>query len=611
MNRAPRHQDHSTHNPVDHREPEQTYMAAPDEQTQYSRRYIFFKRLFSTQLSSGPLRIRLLALGFLVVFGAITGKLVYLGMKPETPQTIRNAAADAMSSTRPDIIDRNGDILATDKKVMSIFAVPKQILDKDEVVELLTAVLPDLKAKDLRERIDTKKGFVWIKRAVSDKERQEVFRLGLPGIGFMPEHKRIYPNGPLAAHVLGFTNVDNNGIAGIEKYIDGQVGLADLQGAGFRLKAEDLQPVQLSIDIKATHALRDELQSGMIKYKAKSCAGAIMDVNTGEVIALTSLPDYDPNNPVDALDPNRINHAIIGVYEMGSTFKALTLAMAIDSGKANLNSRVDTRAQMRYGRHTIHDDHAQNRVLTMPEVFYHSSNIGTARFALMVGIEGHKAFLRKAGQLDRMRTELPESAEPIVPKNWGELSTVTIAFGHGLAVAPLQAEMAVAALVNGGTLITPTFLKRNEDQAKRGAQAIIKPETSESLRYMLRLNAEIGTAKKADIPGYFVGAKTGTANKNFYGHYVTDRVFTTFMAVVPADKPKYLFMVVYDEPQALPEDGYKTAAYNSGVVTGKVIERVAPLLGLAPRIELPTQPFPLLARLGIGTKQQAPGTTPR
>jgi len=576
-----------------------------------TRRRLQLHAIFSTQLSSGPSRIRLLALGFFILFGAITGKLIYLGMKGEAPQAVKSAAADAISSARPDIIDRNGDILATDTKVMSIFAEPKRIIDKDEAVELLTAVLPDVNAKELRERIDSKKGFVWIKRAVSDKERQEVFRLGLPGIGFMPEHKRIYPNGPLAAHVLGFTNIDNNGIAGIEKYIDGQ-GLADLHGAGFRLTAEDLQPVQLSIDIKATHVLRDELETGMVKYRAKSCAGAIMDVNTGEVIALTSLPDYDPNNPVDALDPNRINHAIVGVYEMGSTFKALTLAMAIDSGKANINSRVDTRAQMRYGRHTIHDYHAQNRVLTMPEVFYHSSNIGTARFALMVGVEGHKAFLRKAGQLDRMRTELPESAEPIVPRNWGELSTVTIAFGHGLAVAPLQAEMAVAALVNGGTLITPTFLKRSEAEAKRDAPVIIRPETSESLRYLMRVNAEIGSAKKADIPGYFVGGKTGTAEKNFNGHYVHDRLFTTFMAIVPADKPKYLFMVVYDEPQALPEDGgYKTAAYNSGVVTGNVIRRLAPMLGLAPRLELPTQPFPLLAHLGIGIKPQAPGTTPQ
>jgi len=569
---------------------------------------LFDKRWIFADVSKSNSRVKLVAVGFVLLFAAINGKLIYLGLKPEPAQTAKSAASDAISGARPDILDRNGDVLATDVKVMSIFAEPKRIIDKDEAVELLTAVLPGVDAKELRERIGSRKGFIWVKRAVTEKERAEVFHLGLPGIGFLPEHKRSYPNGPIAAHVVGFTNTDNNGIAGMEKYIDGE-GLADLHGAGFRLTPEDLKPIQLSIDIKATHALRDELVWGMGHFKAKAAAGAIMDVNTGEVVAMTSLPDYDPNTPAEALDPNHINRAVVGVYEMGSTFKALTLAMAMDSGKANLNTRVDARGTLRYGRFQIHDYHAQNRSLTLPEVFTYSSNIGTSKLALMVGVDGHKAFLRKAGMLDRMKTELPESAEPIVPKHWGELNTITIAFGHGLAVAPLQAEMAVAALSNGGYLIRPTFLKRTEAEAKKDAPQIVKTETSESLRYIMRLNADIGSGKKADVPGYFVGAKTGTAEKVVGGRYNKNRLFTTFMALVPADKPKYLFMVVYDEPQGLPEThGYATAAWNAGVVTGRVIERVTPILGLPPRFELPTQPFPMLAKLGIGMK--APGTTP-
>jgi len=587
--------------------------AEPANRTPKSRKPWLSGRLqglFSTNVSYGPDRIRFVALCFLGIFATISGKLIYLGLKPEAPQTVKSAALDALSGARPDILDRNGDILATDIKVMSVFAEPRRILDKDEAVELLSAVLPGIDAKELRERIGSKKGFVWVKRAVTPKEQQEVFHLGLPGIGFLPENKRSYPNGPLAAHVLGYTNTDNNGIAGMEKYIDGQ-GLADLHGAGFRLTPEDLKPVRLSIDIRATHVLRDELQEGMVRYRAKAAAGAILDVNTGEVIALTSLPDYDPNNPVDALDKDHLNRAVVGVYEMGSTFKALTLAMAMDSGKANLNSRIDVRGTLRYGRHTIHDFHGQNRTLTLPEVFKYSSNIGTAKFALMVGIEGHKAFLRRLGQMDRMKTELPESTEPLYPKNWSEVSTVTIAYGHGIAVAPLQAQMAVAALVNGGYLMRPTFLKRTEEEAKKDAERVIKPETSEALRYIMRLNAEEGSARKADIPGYFVGGKTGTAEKVFGGRYVHNRLFTTFMALVPADKPKYLFMVVYDEPQGVTEGhGTAVAANNAGVVTGKVIERVTPLLGLAPRFEPPTQPFPMLAKLGIGTRQPQ-GTTPR
>ncbi len=555
---------------------------------------------FSTSLATSPQRIRVVAALFLGLYLVICGKLVYLGFKPD-PATARRAAAEAVAASRPDILDRNGEILATDVKTMSVFAEPKRLVDKDEATELLTAVLPGLDARDLRERLGaSKKGFVWVKREVTPHQRDEVFHLGLPGVGLLAENKRIYPNGPIGAHVLGYVNIDNAGIAGMEKYIDGQ-GLADLHGAGFNLTPEDLRPIQLSLDIKATHAVRDELEKGVAHFKAKAGAAAIMDVNTGEVIALASLPDYDPNKPTDALDPLHINRMNVGVYEMGSTFKALTIAMALDSGKVNLNSRLDARGALSFGRFKIHDYHAQNRALTVPEVFTYSSNVGTARMALGQGVERHKAFLRKMGQLTRMQTELPESAEPIVPKSWGELNTMTIAFGHGLAVAPLQAMMAVSALMNGGYLVTPTFIKRSEAEAKKNAPQVVKPETSEAMRYLMRLNAESGTAKKVDVKGYFVGGKTGTAEKVINGHYSKNRLFTTFMAVAPADKPKYLFLTIMDEPQGLPETGgYATAAYNSGHVTGQIIERVGPLLGLPPRFELPTQPFPLLAKLGYG-----------
>jgi cell division protein FtsI (penicillin-binding protein 3) len=289
---------------------------------------------------------------------------------------------------------------------------------------------------------------------------------------------------------------------------------------------------------------------------------------------------------------------------MGSTFKALTTAMALDSGKYNINSTLDARSALRYGKFKIGDFHGTNRVLTVPEVFIHSSNIGTARMALGVGVEGHKAFLRKMGQLDRLRTELPESAEPIVPSRWGELNTMTIAFGHGLAVAPLQAAMATGALMNGGYLMTPTFLKRSEEDAKKFGIRVIKPETSEAMRYVMRLNAERGSAKKAEVAGYYVGGKTGTAEKVIGGRYSKNRLFTTFMAIAPSDKPRYLFMTLMDEPKGLPEThGYATSGWNASPVTGRIIERVAPILGLPPRFEAPVQPFPVMARMGAwGTR---------
>jgi cell division protein FtsI (penicillin-binding protein 3) len=559
------------------------------------------RRLFSARLDKSAGRIRFIALAMAVAYLGIGVKLISLGVSHDPPQTLKVAADQAVSGARPDLLDRNGEILATDVKTMSVFAEPRRIVDKDEAVELITAVLPDVDAKELRERLSSKKGFVWVKRQVTAKEQQEIFHLGLPGVGFLPENKRVYPNGSIGAHVIGFVDTDNIGIAGMEKYLD-QQSLTDPHVPGFVLDPTALKPVRLSLDLKATHALRDELVAGLARFKAKAAAGAILDVTTGEVIALESLPDFDPNDPGDFIkDPTRINRLNVGVYEMGSTFKALSLAMALDSGKVTLNSRIDARESLRYGHFTIHDFHATHRILTVPEVFTHSSNIGAARLALMVGVEGHKAFLRKMGQLDRLHTELPESAEPLVPKHWGELNTMTIAFGQGLNVAPLQAMMAVAALVNGGNIMTPTFLPRSEADALAASHPVISPQTSESMRYLMRSNATHGSAGFANIPGYYVGGKTGTADKIVNGRYSQDKVFTTFMAIAPSDKPKYLYLVMYDEPQGLPEDGgYHTAAHNAGRTTGSLITRVEPLEGVPPADHFPDQPFPILARLGLG-----------
>lgn len=544
-------------------------------------------------------RVGLVILGFSGLFVAIVARLVMLGAFPSDQVGLRRATSNAISAARPDILDRNGIQLATDVRTVSVFAEPRNILDKDEATELLTAVLPDLNAKELRDKLGTKKGFVWVKREITPRQQAEVHRLGIPGVGFVPENKRVYPNGNVAAHVLGFANVDNIGIAGIEKYIDSQ-GLQDLNGAGFAVQASDLKPVQLSVDMRVQHLLRDELVKGIEKYRAIAAAGAIMDVNTGEVIALVSLPDFDPNNPVDALEKDRINRMNVGVYEMGSTFKALTIAMALDSGKANINSSYSTAGgMMRFGRQVIKEYHGTGRTLTVPEVFLHSSNMGSIKMALAVGVEGHKAFLKKMMQLDRMTTELPESAAPIVPGRWGEINTATIAFGHGLAVAPLQALAAVGALVNGGYLIKPTFLKRSEEEAKKDAIRVIKPETSEAMRFIMRLNGDKGSARFANIPGYFVGGKTGTAEKVINGRYAKNKNFTTFTAIAPSDKPRYVFLAIYDEPKGYAESGgYSTAAWNAGKTTGKVIERAAPILGMAPRFDPPVAPFPLMAKLG-------------
>ena len=529
-------------------------------------------------------RVGLAILLFALGYAVIAGRLALYAASDNT--TVRRAyAADAVATARPDILDRNGEILATDVKTASLYGEPHRIIDVDEAVELLTAVIPDLDAVEVRERLSSKKRFVWLKREITTAQRVEIHRLGLPGIGFMHENKRVYPNGPLVSHLLGHVNIDNQGIAGIEKWLDNR-GLADLHLAG--LARDRLQqPVDLAVDLRVQHAIRDELIKARTKYKAIAAAGLVLDARTGEIVSMVSVPDYDPNNPREALDPTRINRLTTGVFEMGSTFKALTLAMALDSGRMNLNSMLDARFPLQYGRHTINDYRGQKRMLSLPEVFTYSSNIGTAKMALALGVEHHKQFLRRLGQLDRLRTELPESAEPLVPRRWMEINTVTIAFGHGLSVAPLQAMMANAALMNGGWLIPPTFRKRTEQEAMSIATRVIKPETSERMRYLFRLNAEKGTAKRADVDGFYVGGKTGTSEKVVNGRYVKNKLLNTFTAVFPADQPRYLLLVMLDEPQPIPEThGYATSGWNTAPVAGLIIARIAPLLGIAPRFEL-------------------------
>jgi len=531
-------------------------------------------------------RLGLAIVAFAAVYLVIALRLVMFASVSDGHGARRSVSQDALATARPDILDRNGQILATDVKTPSLFAEPRKLIDVDEAVELLTAVLPDLDAGEVRDRLSSKRGFVWLKREITPKQQREVHKLGIPGVGFLTENKRVYPNGPVVSHEIGHVNIDNQGIAGVEKWLDGQ-GLAALHMAG--LATDQLQkPVELAVDLRVQFALRDELTKARDKFKAKAAAGIITDVNTGEIVAMVSEPDYDPNDPREANDPTRINRLTTGVYEMGSTFKALTVAMALDAGKATLSSTFDARQSLRYGKFEIHDYHAEHRVLTVPEIFTYSSNIGAARMALACGVEQHKAFLRKLGQLDRLRTELPESAEPLVPKHWGELNTITIAFGHGLSVAPLQAVMGVAATVNGGLLIPPTFLKRSEAEAKALAKQVLKPETSVKMRYLMRLNAEKGTATTANVPGYYVGGKTGTAEKVVNGRYSKTKLLTDFMAILPSDKPRYLLLIMLDEPQPTPEThGYATAGWNAGPTAAKVIARIAPLLDLKPRLDLP------------------------
>jgi cell division protein FtsI (penicillin-binding protein 3) len=564
-------------------------MSAPDRaKTEPWRQRLIRSLLYGRNVDravKARARVGLAIVAFAAIYAVIGGRLVMFAVGADGHSARQAAARDAIATARPDIVDRNGEVLATDVKAPSLFGEPRRIIDKDEAIELLTATLPDVEIGEVRDRLSSKKGFVWLKREISPQQQQDIHRLGIPGIGFLRENKRVYPTGNEVAHLIGLVNIDNQGIAGMEKWLDSN-GLADLHRAGFA--TDRLQrPVELSVDLRVQHALRDELLKAKEKFHAKAASGLVSNVKTGEIVAMVSVPDFDPNSPKEAHDPDRINRLTTGVFEMGSTFKAFTLAMALDTGKYDLNSVWDARGPLHYGKFAIHDDEPKGRFLSMKEVFTFSSNVGAARIALSQGVEAHKAFLRKMGQLDRLRTELPESASPLVPKHWGELNTVTIAFGHGIAVAPLQAVMGIDALVNGGYLIPPTFMKRTEHEAMEIAKRVIKPETSDKMRFLMRLNAEVGTARKADVPGYYIGGKTGTAEKVINGHYAKKRVLTAFTAILPADSPRYQILIMLDEPQPLKETyGFITSGWNAVPTGGAVIARIAPLLGVEPRFDL-------------------------
>ncbi|MCB1474940.1 MAG: penicillin-binding protein 2 [Rhodobiaceae bacterium] len=529
-----------------------------------------------------PARIVLMMAAFLFGFCALGGRLVMLGLIAPETYARHVGAAEQISQARPEILDRNGIVLARDISTPSMYGEPNNILDIDETVERLTAAVPELNAADLRSRLSSDRRFVWLKREMTPAQQAEIHRLGIPGIGFVEENRRFYPSGRTAAHVLGLVNIDNQGIAGMERYIDTQ-GLAALHQAGFARDARTLEPIRLSIDLRVQHALRDELIQAMDHFKAKAAAAVILDANSGEVMAMVSLPDFDPNHLETASGEETINRMTAGVYELGSAFKAFTVAMALDSGEVKLTDSFDARQPLRIASFTIDDYHATRRILTVPEIFVHSSNIGTAKMALKVGIDGHQEFLKRLGFFKAMHTELPETAEPLLPARWGELSSMTISFGHGMSVQPLQAAAAGAALINGGRLIEPTFLPRSADDAEKEARQVIKPQTSDEMRDLMRLNVEDGTAGKADVPGILVGGKTGTAEKVVNGRYSNSKLLTTFLAGFPMDKPRYAMLLMLDEPEPAEEThGYRTSGWNAVPTAGKIIARVAPMLGVTP-----------------------------
>ncbi|WP_037087435.1 peptidoglycan D,D-transpeptidase FtsI family protein [Neorhizobium vignae] len=525
-------------------------------------------------------RVGLLIAGFTVFYCVIGGRLMQYGVaQPLTTSSI--LPADRLLASRPDLVDRNGAVLATDIRTVSLFAEPNKIIDADEVIEKLSTVLNDLDVKGTYSKLTSNSRFQWLRRQLTPKQQSQILALGIPGIGFRPEKRRFYPGGPTAAHVVGYVNIDNRGVAGMERYVDNQ-GLADLAAVGMT-SSQPLEPVKLSIDLRVQSIVRDVVTEAISKYNSIGAGAVVLDVHTGEIVAMASAPDFDPNNPVEGGEEGWFNRMSNGTFEMGSTFKSFTIAMGLDSGRVNLQSTFDARFPIRIGGFTIKDFHGKGRVLSVPEIFQYSSNIGTAKIADTVGIEGHKDFLTKLGLLTKMHTELPEVASPSQPREWKKINSITISFGHGVSTTPLQTAVAGAALVNGGKYIPPTFLPRNRAEADKVATQVLKPSTSKDMRFLFEWNGVNGSGRNARVAGFNVGGKTGTADKVVNGRYAHDKNFNAFLAAFPMDNPQYVVLTFCDEPKTDKGNGAALAATSAAPMVKEIITRSAPILGVKPK----------------------------
>ncbi len=477
-------------------------------------------------------------------------------------------AAARSQSERADIVDRNGVVFATSLPVQSAFVNPHLLLDTQDAARKIVSALPDLKYDEVKEKLDSDKSFLWIKRGLSPREHNLVNRLGIPGLEFQAEERRIYPQGFTGSHVVGFASIDNSGLGGIERYFDRQL--------------QSGETVQLSIDLRLQRMVEDELAHAVQKFSAIGAQAIVMDVTNGEILAMVSLPSYDANKAKTITNEALFNRATLGVYEQGSMFKVFNTALALDSGKITLADKFDAGSPIQIDRFTIHDDpDVPHRVLTVPEVFKFSSNIGSAKMAVEVGTEAQRAFFDKIGFLKPLTTQLTELGTPQYPSHWAKINTMTIAFGHGMSVTPLHLVTGAAAMVNGGILYQPSFLKRTagSDPGKR----VIQAKTSLMMRQLMRLNAVEGTGKKGDVPGYEVGGKTGTAEKAGRGGYAKKALFSSFVGAFPMSDPKFMVLVSLDEPHGLAETGgYATGGMVSAPSVKAIIQNIVALYGILP-----------------------------
>ncbi len=535
---------------------------------------------------------RLIMIGciFIISFGVIGMQMTALAMTEPSEPKAQNSIND-ISVSRADIVDRNGRILATNIETHSLYVHPKQLADPSGTALRLAEIFQDIDAITLKARFNGKQNFLWLRSAISPEEKQAVHDIGDPGLLFGPREMRLYPNGKLAGHILGGTTFGKQGVhsaevigvAGVEKEFDELLRDPKYNG----------RPLKLSVDLSVQSALEKVLRGGMQLMNAKAASAVLMEVHTGEIFAMSSLPDFDPNNrPIgltkgDQSDDPLFNRAVQGLYEQGSVFKTFTVAQAMELGLVEADTMIDTK-RFRWGKYAIKDYRNYGPELTVEKVLVKSSNVGTARLSQMIGADSQKSFLKSLGLLATTPIELVEgsTAKPQFPSKWSEIATMTISYGHGISGSPLHLAAAYSAIVNGGTFVSPTILQKPVSEV--GAR-IISKNVSDQLRSMLRdvVRTPEGTANLGEVSGYSVGGKTGTAEKTSKtGGYDAERVLATFASFFPSEDPKYVLIITLDEPEdRMGVEPKRTAGYTAVPVAAEVIRRVAPLLGLVPKIE--------------------------
>lgn len=501
---------------------------------------------------------------FIFLFSIIILRLAYI-MVINGTMTKTNESYIPTIVSRADILDRCGAVIATSLPTVSLYACPHEILDLEEAIEKIIYVFQGLDKEDLKKKISSSKKFLWIKRNLSPQQEQAVLNQGIPGLHFLKTERRVYPDQNLLAHVIGGTDIDNVGIAGIEKVFDET------------LRASD-NPIILSIDMKIQHAVHDELQRSLSEFNAVGGAAIVMDIALGEIISLVSLPDFDPNKTSNPNEKERFNMATSSAIEPGSSAKMFNTTMALESGKVTPFTRFDARFPLKVGRHTVHDFRGKGTFLSVEEILKYSSNIGSAKIALEVGITEQKRFFKHIGLLDTISCELPETQQPLYPRQWSEASAITISYGHGIAFSPLHIITVFSGIINDGVLNMPTLLKR---EVRNTGRRVISSKTSRQMKILARINVTEGANRFAEVHGYCVGGKSGTAEKVKGRSYSKHSNYCGFIGAFPMTAPKYAVYVVLDEPKATPKTyGYATAGWNATPTAARIIKRIGPILGV-------------------------------